>query len=171
MLAPLVRLSLTATLLLAQACGPAPAPAAAAARSAVDTAAVVAQLTQVWKRLGDGEANGDVSAFTGVFTETARIDGQYGTPLIGRTAIEGKARQSFAARKYHSMDMVPAGTRIWDSAAAHQYGSLVEVHTPHGEKTRTEHGRWAAELVKGSDGQWRINHLIAFLDSSGTFKK
>jgi len=133
---------------------------------AIDTALVKAALAQIWNTLGTAEETGDVAAFGSVFHDNARIDGQGGAPLAGRATIEGKARQSFGARKYHVMDMIPIGTTVWDSTAAYQYGTLMEVHTPHGEKTRTEYGRWAGEVVRGADGQWRVNHLIAFLDST-----
>ena len=64
------------------------------------------------------------------------------------------------------MDLVPVGTRLWGDTAAMVHGRLIEVHTPRGEKTRTEYGRWAGEVVKGADGKWRIRHMIAFLDST-----
>ena len=147
-------------------CGSNPRQTASTTSAAPDTTAIAAALSAIWQQLGKAEETGDANLFIGVFAENARIDGQGGSPLIGHTAIADKARQSFGARKYHVMDMKPHGTRVWSGTAAHQYGTLREVHTPHGEKTRTEYGRWASELVRGADGRWRINHLIAFLDST-----
>jgi uncharacterized protein (TIGR02246 family) len=136
--------------------------------AAIDTARIIAAVAAVFDSLGLAEAAGDVAAFGAVFAPNARIDGQGGVPLIGRAAIEGKAAQSFAARTYHSMDMTPVGTRLWGDSAAMAHGTLVEVHTPHGEKTRTEYGRWAGEVERDAAGKWRIRHLIAFLDSTRT---
>lgn len=162
--------TLFAALLLVTAagCRPSAEPPAAARRAPVDTAAVTAAIAAVFDSLGRAEEIGNVAAFGTRFEPDARIDGQGGVPLIGRAAIEGKAAQSFGARKYHTMDMIPVGTRLWGDTAAMAHGYLVEIHTPHGEKTRTEYGRWASEVARGADGQWRIRHLIAFLDSTRT---
>jgi hypothetical protein len=151
--------------MMTTACQPAPAPVAA---TPPDTAAVRAELDQLWGRYAEIVVARDAEGYRTLYTDNGRIDMQGFPPLVGLDQILGLVATAFSENTYQSLVVTPISTAAPDSTLAYQYGTFVETYTPTGKPAQTDYGRYGAGLVRGPDGRWRITYLIGFRDSSTT---
>lgn len=156
---------LTAALVLAAAlaCSQ-PAVEQAAAPAAIDTAAVVSAVSEVWGRLAEADTAGNAEAFLAQVATDSRFDFPGEPTLIGKAAIDATIRHSIAARDYTSMVLTPASTTVASDQLVYQVGTYAEGYLENGKAT-TQHGRYSSMLVKEADGQWRIARLMVLSDS------
>ncbi len=156
---PLAALAVAA----APACAP-PAAEPATSPPAVDAAAVTAAVAEVWARLSAAVPENNIDATLAQFSPTARYDYPAIPPMLGRVGIDSVVRPIFAARDFTGLTITPAATYVVSNDMAYARGSLTESWVENG-KPATEYGRFAAEVVKEPDGQWRIRYFMAFPDS------
>lgn len=147
----------------AAACAP-PAAEQATAPPALDSAAVTAAVSEVWARLSAAVPENNVDAILAQFSPTARYDYPAVPPMLGRAGIDSVVRPIFATRDFTGLVITPAATYVVSNDMAYARGSLTESWVENG-KPATEYCRFAAEVVKEADGQWRIRYMMAFPDS------
>lgn len=159
----------TFVLLALGACAP-PAPPAAAVATPPDTAAIRAELDQLWAAYGAADTAGDVATLAGFYTENARIDFMGGPPIVGLEAITSTLQAIFATNKYSGLGVVPERTTARESTTAYQVGRWWESYTVKGKRQQTDYGRYAAAYTKGADGRWRAAYFMGFTDSTRVAK-
>lgn len=142
-----------------------PADQTAAAPPAVDSAAVKAGAAGLWTRWTAAALAGSADSLAMLVSDSARLDFRGIPPMIGREAFRAVAAPLFAANKYTALSVVPEMTEAISNDLVYETGDITETYTTNG-KTQTEYGRYAAALVKGTDGQWRVGYLIGFADST-----
>jgi len=169
-----LRQILPGTLLLAAtlaACAPKEAPAPAAAAPAVDTAAVVAGVADLWAKWAAADKAGDLPAFMALLTEDVRMDAKGMPPIAGRAAAQAAMAGPFGQATYLDVGATPDFTVAASNELAHQAGTYYERYTVKGQKGEiTDYGRYASAVVKGPDGQWRWAYIMAMVDSTVTKK-
>ena len=146
------------------ACGQRPTTAPAAA-PAVDTAAVQAALAGFWPRWVTAALSGDTAAMGGLLADSVRIDARGFPPILGRASWITIFATMLKTSKVESETITPEQTSVVSNELAYQTGDFIETVTAEG-KTQTEYGRFAAALRKFPDGQWRLNYIMAFPDST-----
>jgi ketosteroid isomerase-like protein len=171
---PALRQILPATLILAcalAACAPKEALTPAASAPAVDTATVVAGITNLWAKWVAADKAGDLTAFMALTTEDVRMDSKGMPAMIGRAAFQAAMAGPFGQAKYLDVAAKPDFTVAVSNELAHQAGSYYERYTMKGMKGEiTDYGRYATAVVKGPDGQWRWAYIMAMVDSTVTKK-
>jgi len=151
------------------ACAPKEAPVASA--PAVDTAAVVAGVNDMWARWAVADTAEDLAAIMAMMTENARIDIRGFPPMLGREAALAVFQPVYDQLDYTALVMSPATTVAISNDLVHQAGAFAESYTIKGKPgTMTDHARYAAAIVRGADGQWRIAYMMAMVDSTVTAK-
>jgi ketosteroid isomerase-like protein len=150
------------------ACGPRPSPEPAAA--VVDTAAVETAVAGFWPRWIAAATAGDTAAMGGLLADSVRIDAKGFPPILGRASWVAIFATTLTTSKVESETITPEQTTVVSNELAYQTGDFVETVTADG-KTQTEYGRFAAALRKFPDGQWRLNYIMAFPDSTVPVKK
>jgi len=151
------------------ACAP-KAAEQAAAPMAVDTAAVQAAVAGFWPRWIAAAVAGDTATMAGLLADSVRIDSKGLPPVLGRVGWMTIFETMLKTMKVESETITPEQTSVVDNDLAYQTGDFMETTTTAG-KTQTEYGRYAAAIRKGSDGQWRLNYIMAFADSTVPVKK
>ena len=146
------------------ACGQSPAAAPAVA-PAVDTAAVQRALAGFWPRWVVAATTGDTAAMGALLADSVRIDAMGFPPILGRAGWITIFATMLKTSKVESETITPERTTVVSNELAYQTGDFVETVTAEG-KTHTEFGRFAAALRKDPDGQWRLNYIMAFPDST-----
>jgi uncharacterized protein (TIGR02246 family) len=160
-----VRLVRWTPLLILAACATQGSQTAAA--PAVDSAAVRAAVSDVWARWVAADTAQDLEALLNLVTEDARLDLRGVPPVTSRTEFRAMAENAFKTMKIMSLNITPEATEAITNELAYETGNYVETYTMSGRNI-TDHGRYAAALVKGADGQWRVGYLMAFADSTAT---
>jgi uncharacterized protein (TIGR02246 family) len=151
------------------ACAPQEAPVAAA--PAVDTAAVVAGVADLWARWQVADTANDVQSLGAMATEDARFDVKGMPPLVGRAAILEVMTPMYAQIDYLEATVSPTTTIPVTNDLAHQAGTWMERYTVKGEKgEKVDYGRYISAMVRGPDGQWRWAYYMGFADSTVTKK-
>lgn len=152
-----------AGLLLASACAPkTEAPAAAAA---VDTAAANQGLDALRNQYITHNNAGDAAALAALHGDSAGVD-IFGVPrLRGRPAIQAAFTTDFAARKFTLTEIMPLSRNVRTNSDASEIGTYHNMYDLKGAHTH-EWGRYLGAFGKGPDGQWKIQYLMAFLDST-----
>ena len=148
----------------ALACAP-PATEQAAEPPAVDSAGVTQAVEDLWSRYSAADTAGNVDAVMALYTETARLDVPGVPPALGRAAIDSVARMMTASRDLNSLMIHTAATYVVSNEMAYTRGTYMETYVAN-KKSATDYGRYASAVVKGADGQWRIQYLMAFPDST-----
>jgi len=162
-----MRASSTATLagfLAVAACAPKP-DAPAAAEAAVDSAAVQQGLSALRRQYIVMQTAGDAAGLAALHADSAGLD-LFGLPrLRGRPAIQAAITADFAARKYTLVQIMPLS---WNARTNTEATELGTYHDMHDVKGTVDHewGRYLGAFSKGADGQWRIQYLMAFPDST-----
>lgn len=146
-----------------------PAPEQAAA-PAIDSAAVTAAASTFWQRYGQNVLAGDTTAWLAMVDDSIRVDSRGLPPLIGKAALAATFMPVLRQTRYTGFNVTPDMTIPISNEAVYQNGSYMEASTT-GSKSQTEYGRYAAAIVKGADGQWRLGYLMAFSDSVVSAKK
>ena len=146
-----------------------PAEQTAAAPAAVDSAAVRPAVADLWQRWIVADTAGNVDALVSMVDDSVRIDLRGMPPILGRAAWKTAAEAGYKTTKYTSMSITPGGTFPVSNELAYEFGDYTEGSTA-GGKHMMDHGRYAAALVKGADGQWRIGYIMAFADSTVQMK-
>jgi hypothetical protein len=153
-----------AALLAATACAP-KAEAPAADETAVDTAAVFQSLDALRSRYIALQTAGDAAGLAALHADSAGVD-LFGLPrLRGRPAIEAALTADFAARKYTLVEITPLSRNARTSTEATELGTYHAMHDVQGTVDH-EWGRYLGAFGTGGDGQWRIQYLMAFPDST-----
>lgn len=168
------RIPLVATgLLLAGsliACAPAEAPPEAVA-PAVDTAAVMAGVADLWARWATADTAENLDAIADMVTANGRMDLKGAPPMVGRDGVRATMAPLYGQVDYLEASASPSSTIAISNDLAHQFGTYMERYTMKGQKGEmTDHGRYAAAFVKGSDGLWRWGYMMAMVDSTVTKK-
>lgn len=157
-------------ILILGACAPKEAPMAAAP-PAVDTAAVMQGVNDLWARWAVADTAENLPALAEMMTENIRADIKGFPPMMGREAVLAAFTPVYAQMNYTALVMSPATTVAISNNVAHQAGTFAETYTVKGKKGEmTEHARYAAAIVKGADGQWRVAYMMAMVDSTVTKK-
>jgi ketosteroid isomerase-like protein len=160
----------SALLPLALALAAAGSVSQAKAQAAVDTAAAKAGITALRTQYATLQKAGDVSGLAGLYTDMATLDA-FGAPSMhGRAAVEAGLKAQMAARKYTVAEITPTMTAVRTNEAASEIGTYHDMYEM-GGKLNHEWGRYVVGNSKGSDGQWRINYLMTFPDSTKAVKK
>jgi ketosteroid isomerase-like protein len=150
-------------LLLAAACTPKPADSGATA--VVDTAAFKTGLDSLRTHYIAARTAGDPSALAALYTEDAGVD-QYGLPrLRGRAAIEAAFKADYATRKYTVLEIMPLSSEARTNTEGSEIGTYHEMSDSSGTKGHAW-GRYLVAFSKDSTGQWRVQYLIGFPDST-----
>jgi len=153
------------------ACAPAESPPPEAAAPGVDTAAVMAGVADLWSRWAVADTADDLDGILALLNEDGRLDLKGFPPLLGREAARAAMGPLYAQVDYLEATATPSFTIAISSALAHQAGTYMERYTLEGQKGEmTDHGRYAAALAKGADGQWRWAYMMAMVDSTVTRK-
>lgn len=142
-----------------------PAEQTAAAPAAVDSAAVRAGVADLWQKWIAADTTANIETLAALVDDSVRIDGRGMPPVLGRAAWRAMLEATFKAAKPTSMTITPGGTFPVSNELAYEFGDYTEGSTA-GGKHMMDHGRYAAALVKGADGQWRIGYIMAFADST-----
>ncbi|HEX4932523.1 MAG TPA: hypothetical protein VFV33_05035 [Gemmatimonadaceae bacterium] len=151
------------------ACGSAEERAPASPTVAVDTAAVRAGVDDLWAKWAAADTAEDLDAILALATEDVRLDIRGVPPMVRRDSARTVMRPMYAQLDYLEASASPRSTVAITNALAHQTGTYRERYTMKGERgERTDHGRYAAALVKGDDGQWRWAYMMAMVDSTTT---
>lgn len=162
----------TALALTAPACTPPdgtePAPPAVVA---VDSAAVSAGVADLWAKWVAADTVEDLEAQLALTTDAVRFDVKGMPPMVGRESARATLAPLYAQVDYLEAVITPVTTTAVSNDLAYQYGSYAERYTMKGQPGEmTDHSRYAAAAVKGSDGQWRWAYIMAFTDSTVTRK-
>ena len=145
-------------------------PAEQPAAPAIDSAAVSSAATNFWQRYGQNVLAGDTTAWLGMVDDSVRVDSRGLPPLLGKAALANTFMPVLRTTKYTGFNVTPDMTVPVSNDMVYQNGSYMEASTS-GGKSQTEYGRYAAAIVKGADGQWRLGYLMAFSDSVISAKK
>lgn len=142
---------------------------AAATTAAPDTAALRAELAPLVESYGKAILAGDAAALNALYTDDAVVEITAVPTLTGRAAILAADSANFASGKTTEWNVTVRSTvPIGDSAVA-QTGSWTDAAIM-GGKTVRRAGRWLTSSRKGADGTWRVNYLMAMVDSTTTGK-
>jgi len=153
-----------AALLLSAACTPA-ADTPAATPATVDTAAALQALDALRNQYIALQNAGDAAGLAALHGDSAGVD-IFGLPrLRGRPAIQAAFTADFAARKYTLTEIVPLSRNVRTDTEATEIGTY---HNMHDLKGTIDHewGRYIGAFGKGPDGQWKIQYIMAFPDST-----
>ena len=156
----------TLPLALAACTKPAEQPAA----PAIDSAAVTAAANDFWQRYGQAALAGDTTAWLALADDSIRVDSRGLPPLVGKEAVAAAFMPVLRQTKYTDFNVTPDLTIPVSNDMVYQNGNYMEAATS-GGKSQTEYGRYAAAIVKGADGQWRLGYIMAFSDSIVPVKK
>lgn len=148
-------------------CAPQEAPVATTA--AVDTAAVVAGVNELWTRWSAADVAGDIEALIALSTPGIRFDAMGVPPIVGHEAARAAWAPVFQATDYTEAMITPEMTVAVTNDLAHSMGKYFSRFTTNG-KAGAEYGRYVAAAVRGADGQWRAAYIMAMLDSTVTAK-
>ena len=146
-----------------------PAPEQAAA-PAIDSAAVTTAATSFWQRYGQIVIANDTAAWTTMMDDSVRVDARGLPPMIGKAAVAAQFLPLWRGVTYTGFNVTPDMTIPISNEAVYQNGTYTEASTS-GGKSQTDYGRFAAAIVKGADGQWRLGYIMAFSDSIVPVKK
>lgn len=141
-----------------------------AAAPAVDSAAVIAAAGDFWARYVAADTANDVNALVALFTDSVRVDARGAPVLLGRAAVQSFIENMMKTTRTTSLAVTPDMTVPVSNETVYQNGSYTEAMAT-GNQGVTEYGRYAVALRKGADGQWRINYLMAFTDSTVPVRK
>jgi uncharacterized protein (TIGR02246 family) len=157
-------------LAVAAACGPgASSPPASAA--AIDTAAVMAGVADLWDRWATADTAEDLEALLGMMSESVWIDAPGFPPITSREAARAALSPLYAQMDYLEASASPEITVAMSNDRVNQAGTIVERYTVKGQKGEmTDYGRYAASFVRGADGRWRWGYMMAMVDSTVTTK-
>jgi ketosteroid isomerase-like protein len=156
---------------LVLACAPPAEEASAPAAAAVDTAAVVAGVADLWAKWAVADTAEDLDAFGALMTETALFDAKGMPEIVGPAGMKAAAGPLYAQVDYLEATATPSMTVAISNEMAHQAGTYFERYTMKGQKGEMmDYGRYAAAFVKGADGQWKWAYMMAFVDSTVTKK-
>jgi ketosteroid isomerase-like protein len=168
------RIALLGAILLAAAacaCAPGETSPPVAAAAAVDTAAVMVGLADVWDRWATADTAENLDAIVGLMTEDGRMDAKGFPPMIGREAARAAMAQLYGQVDYLEASASPSITVAITNDVAHQAGTYLERYTMKGQKGEmTDYGRYAAAFTKGADARWRWTYMIVMVDSTVTKK-
>ena len=89
---------------------------------------------------------------------------------LGKEAVAAAFMPVLRQTKYTDFNVTPDLTIPVSNDMVYQNGNYMEAATS-GGKSQTEYGRYAAAIVKGADGQWRLGYIMAFSDSIVPVKK
>lgn len=164
----LFQMALATAMVLACAKTEATSDAAGAAAAAPDTAALRVELKTQVDAYGAAVLAGDAAALNAMYTDDATVEITAVPTLIGRAAIMAADSANFAAGKPTEWaatvrTVVPIG-----GGAVAQTGSWSDGTPAPGGKMVRRAGRWVSSSQKGEDGKWRINYLMAMIDSTTT---
>ena len=142
--------------------------AAATAAAAPDTAALRVELAATIDAYRVAALAGDAAALNALYTDDATVEITAVPTLTGRAAIMSADSANFAAGKPTEWSatvrsLVPIG-----GGAVAQTGSWSDGTPAAGGKMVRRVGRWISSSQKGDDGKWRINYLMAMIDSTTT---
>jgi len=154
---------------LAGLIGCAPQEAPVATTAAVDTAAVVAGVNDLWTRWSAADVAGDTEALIALSTPDIRFDAMGLPPIVGHDAARAAWTPVFQATDYTESVIMPEVTVAVTNDLAHSMGKYFSRFTASG-KSGAEYGRYVAAAVRGADGQWRAAYIMAMLDSTVTAK-
>lgn len=155
-------LMLAGALVLGACAQPAPAPTAAAT---VDTAAVVAAVTNVRTTYNKAEMAGDAAAVAALYTPDGAIDIYGAPPMRGAEAIQAALTQLWAAGKPELAEATPLNTNARSNSDASEIGTYHNILPVNGKRTH-EWGRYVVALAKDASGTWKLTYLMAFADST-----
>lgn len=157
-------------ILLAACAQPAPETAEPAA-PAVDTAAALAGVEDMWARWAVADTAGDLTTIIGLMAEDARLDIKGMPAMTGRAAAQAAMSGMYEQLDYLDASVSPEWTVAVTNDLVHQAGTYFERYTTKGQPGEMmDYGRYAAALVRGADGQWRWGYMMAFVDSTVTRK-
>ena len=145
--------------------------AAAPAAMAVDTAAVMAGMDDLWTRWITADTAQDLEAQLALTTDNVRFDVKGMPVMIGKESARAVLAPLYGQVDYLEASIVPEATSAVTNELALQRGAYTERYTVKGQPgERTDYSRYAAAAVKGADGQWRWTYMMAFTDSTVTRK-
>lgn len=137
----------------------------APAATAVDSAAVFQGLDALRSAYIAAQTGGDAAALAALHADSAGLD-LFGLPrLRGRPAIQAALTADLAARKYTLVEIMPFARNARTNTEATELGTYHDMHDVQG-KVDHEWGRYLGAFSKGADGQWKIQYLMAFPDST-----
>lgn len=132
---------------------------------AVDTAGVTQAAADLWDRAVTADTANNIDAFLALFTDDVRLDLQGMPPVLGRAAADSLLRPMFAMRDYLDLSPAPHTTVVVSNDLVLQGGNYTETYVEK-KKTNVEHGRFAASIARGTDGQWRVAYMMTIIDST-----
>lgn len=152
-----------AAMVVAAACAPKTETPAAA--PAVDTAAALQGLDALRNQYIALQTAGDAAGLAALHADSAGVD-LYGLPrLRGMPAILAAITADLAARKYTLVQITPVVRTVRTNSEATEIGTYHDMHDVKGTVDH-EWGRYICAFGKGADGQWKIQYLMAFPDST-----
>ena len=155
-------LAVASASVVAACAAPAPAPPAAAA---TDSAAVRAALEPYGVSYKAAVLAGDAAAVGALYTENAVVELSDTPTLVGRAAIMKNDSTTMAAVKFTDWNAPVNSTADFGGGRAAQTGTFAAMLADKKGAKMAQAGRWVAGFMKGDDGQWRINYLMAMTDS------
>lgn len=155
--------------LILAACAPKEAPVATT--PAVDTAAALAGVAELWTKWAVADTADDLDGVLALMAEDGRIDIKGFPPLIGREGARAVMAPLYAQVNYLEASVTPQMTVAISNELVHQTGTYMERYTMKGQAGEmTDYARYAAAIVKGGDGQWRWQYMMGIVDSTVTKK-
>jgi ketosteroid isomerase-like protein len=144
--------------------------AAVATATKPDTAALSAELASILPPYRAAILAGDARALNALYTDSAVVE-LTGIPTeVGRAAIMTTDSAQFAKGKPAEWNSTVRSTVPLAPGSVAQTGSWSDMTVVKGGMKMRRAGRWIAGFLKGTDGNWRINYLMAMTDSTTTSK-
>jgi ketosteroid isomerase-like protein len=157
--ATLVSLLLAAAL----ACSPAPQPPAGDA--AGDAVADIAGIDSLNARLVRAYRDRDPQAYGALYTDSAVFEWPAFNTVRGPAGMAAMVRGNWAALNDMDLRLTVSSRRV-ASGQATEFGAFEQSWRDSSGARMAEFGRYVTQMVRGSDGVWRMDRFFGFADST-----
>jgi len=151
-----IRIGIAAGLVLAVACAPTETTSTARANAALDS--LDARLARAYRVA-------DPHVYAALFTDSAVFEWPAFATVQGRAGMAAMARANWAALRDMDLLLDVRARRLGEDQAT-EFGAFQQLYRDSSGARMIEFGRYVAQLVRDSDGEWRIDRYFAFADST-----
>lgn len=141
------------------------APGARAPSTGASDSAANAGLDALNARLIEAYRRRDPQAYAALYTDTAVFEWPAFNTVRGPAALAVMARDNWAAERDVELRLKVAARRLAGQQAT-EFGAFEQSWSDSAGVRRTEFGRYATVVVRGSDGTWRLDRFLGFEDST-----
>ena len=152
------RIGIASLLVLATACSRAESSAATEEVAGIDS--LNARLARAYRVA-------DPQAYAALFTDSAVFEWPAFNTVRGRVGMAAMASANWATLRDMDLLLSVSSRRVRADQAT-EFGAFQQLYRDSSGARMTEFGRYVAYLVRGSDGDWRIDRFFGFADSTRT---